>query len=363
MQPDIDTISRQFAITGDVIASEPFGGGHINDSYHIRVAGGSGYLLQRINERIFPRPHDLMENVERVTTHLRRRLVDTGATDVDRRVLEVIPTTDGAACLHQQDGSWRMYRFIDRTESRLEVAGPADAEAAGEAFGRFQTMLIDLPGPRLHEIIPGFHDTPARYATFEDAVARDPMGRAGSAAAEIDFARARRDLAEVLLAEHAAGAMPERVTHNDVKMSNILLDAATGEGLCVIDLDTVMPGLAVYDFGDMMRSMTCAAAEDERDLSRVAVDPGLFEGLASGYLRATRDMLTASEIEHLVFSGTLITLEQGVRFLTDYLLGDGYYKTSRPAQNLDRCRTQFRLVESFAAHDSAMQSCVDRLLS
>ena len=235
---------------------------------------------------------------------------------------------------------------------------PAQAEQAGRAFGEFQSLLADLPAPRLHETIPDFHNTPLRYAALERAIAADACGRVAAAQPEIEFVGRRRALAPALLDLHRAGEIPERIVHNDAKITNVLLDAATGAGLCVVDLDTVMPGLSLYDFGDMVRTMTSPTAEDETDLSQVEVQLPLFEALARGYLAAAGCFLNAAERAQLVTAGKLITLEQGVRFLTDFLSGDTYYKTQRPDQNLDRCRTQLKLVASLERHEVALTRLV-----
>jgi aminoglycoside phosphotransferase (APT) family kinase protein len=297
-----------------------------------------------------------MENIERVTAHLAARL--NGNPDRARRVLQLIPARDGRRwAMNAEIGCWRAYRFIERARTYDAVESVEQAFQAGQAFGRFQQLLADLPAPRLHDTIPDFHHTPKRFAAFERAVAADTAGRARDARAEIDFAFAHRPMAGVLL----DAGLPERVTHNDTKFNNVMLDDLSGEGICVIDLDTVMPGLALYDFGDMVRTTTSPAMEDERDLSKVTMQFPMFEALTRGYLSAAGGFLTNAEKELLVFSGKLITFEIGIRFLTDHLAGDTYFKVHREGHNLDRCRTQFKLVESIEQQEDRMNRLVSEL--
>jgi Ser/Thr protein kinase RdoA (MazF antagonist) len=373
----VRSVAARFAVPGELLAVAPFGSGHINDSYRLTYrpaqSGRSGlgrgstdrderaqrYLLQRINTAVFRRPAKLMENIQRVTVHIVRRLRSQGLPDVERRVLTLIPARDGAPfCRDEGGGWWRLYRLLEGTHTFEAVKTPAHAEAAGRAYGEFQGLLIDLPSPRLHETIPNFHNTPLRYAALERAIAVNVARRVTQAKPEIDFLMDRRQLAGALVDLQRAGKIPERIVHNDAKISNVLMDAGTGAALCVVDLDTVMPGLSLYDFGDMVRSMTCTAAEDESDLTKVAVQVRLFEALVRGYLGVARTFLSATEVAQLVTAGKLITLEQGVRFLTDYLRGDTYYKTHRPGHNLDRTRTQLKLVESIERNEPALREIV-----
>ncbi|MFQ5805385.1 MAG: phosphotransferase enzyme family protein [Phycisphaerae bacterium] len=365
MLPEPQAIAAHFAVDGKLAAVEPFGAGHINDSFLLtyrRNDKTDRFLLQRINEAVFPNPALVMENIQRVTTHIARKLTSQGASNVGRRVLTLTPTHEAEPCYRDEAGSyWRLYRFIENTRVHEAVETPEQAAQAGRMFGTFQLQLADLSGARLHETIPDFHNTPLRFEALDRAVQADPCNRVALARAEIDLANRHRPLAGVLLDLQQRGDIPERVVHNDAKIGNVLFDAGTGEALCVVDLDTVMPGLSLYDFGDMVRSMTCTAAEDDTDLSRVEVQIPLFEALAGAYLEAAGKFLTAAEREHLVFAGKLITLEQAVRFLTDFLNGDRYYKRRRPSQNLDRCQTQFKLVESLTRHEPQMNRFVERL--
>jgi hypothetical protein len=362
--PNVAAAASQFAAGGDLILAQPYGTGHINDTY-LAVFEHSGaqqapisqsMILQRINHNIFKDPAALMSNIERVTTHVAAQVA--GQPDALRRALTLIQTHTGEAFHRDTEGNWwRMYRFVERTRSYDRVETPRQASQAAFAFGQFQQQLATLPAPRLHDTIPDFHHTPKRFAALEAVIAADPLNRAIHAAPEIAFALARQPITGVLLAAN----LPERVTHNDTKFNNVLLDDQTDEGLCVIDLDTVMPGLVLYDFGDMVRTATSPASEDERDLRQVTMRMPIFEALVRGYLAATASFLTPAEKQFLAFSGKLITFEIGLRFLTDYLCGDTYFKTHRPEHNLDRCRTQFQLVRSIEEQEDRMtafvQSC------
>jgi Ser/Thr protein kinase RdoA (MazF antagonist) len=346
---DIAAISRHFQFAGAFVAAEPYGSGHINDTYRV-IYSARPYILQRINHLIFKNPVALMENIERVTTHLQTKLQNG-----ERRALRLVPTHTGQKFHRDTAGNyWRAYRFIDRARSYDAVSSPRQAYEAARAFGRFQQQLADLPAPRLHDTIPDFHHTPKRFEAFAAALAADKMNRAASAKPEIEFALRHRALASVLV----DAGLPERITHNDTKFNNVMLDDTTGEGICVIDLDTVMPGLVLYDFGDMVRTTTSPALEDERDLSKVTMQFPMFEALVRGYLSSAGEFLTPAERQHLAVSGQLITFEIGLRFLTDYLSGDTYFKVHRPGHNLDRTRTQFRLVESIQQQTDAMERLV-----
>ncbi len=362
---DLPAVGRTFALPGDYVAGGPYGSGHINDTFRVTYRQGRTnvrYIHQRINHEVFTNPPALMENIHRVTHHIRSKWEAAGAADVARRALTLIPTGQGEA-YHQDDAGayWRTYVFVEGASTHDVLQTPAQAREAAFAFGRFQAQLADLPGPRLHETIPHFHDTPKRLDALQDAVARDVCGRAAGVAEERRFIFARSAETRHLLDLHRAGRIPERVTHNDTKLNNVMLDDTTGEGLCVIDLDTVMPGLALYDFGDMMRTALSPAAEDERDVSKVVARLDFFAALVEGYLAAAGDMLTADECEHLAFSGRLITLEIGIRFLTDYLTGDRYFKIQRPDHNLDRARTQIALVKRMEAQREEMEQAVRRI--
>ena len=356
---DIAAIARRFQIDGQFFGAKPFGSGHINDSYcaTFHHAGEPmRYMLQRINQSIFKNPVALMENIQRVTSHLAAKV--SGEPDCNRLVLTLISARDEKVWhLDADDNYWRAYRFIEKAHTYDSVESTKQAFQAARAFGRFQRLLVDLPSPRLHNTIADFHHTPKRCVALEQAVALDVARRAIKAKPEIDFAFARKSIAGVLLDAN----LPERITHNDTKLNNVMLDDVTGEGICVVDLDTVMPGLALYDFGDLVRTTTSSAREDERDLSKVTMQFSMFEALVRGYLNSAGSFLTKAERQYLVFSGKLITFEQGIRFLTDYLAGDPYYKVHRDEHNLDRCRMQFTLLESIEQQEERMDCLVQSI--
>ena len=355
--------ARQFAVEGKLVCVEPYGSGHIHDTFCAEFTGAGEnasarrrVILQRMNERIFRDLPGLMDNIERVTKHLAGKVA--GEPESDRRALRLIPTRDGAKWLRDDNGSaWRAYWMIERARTVDAVSVPEQAFESGKAFGEFQKMLADLPAPRLHETIPDFHHTPKRFAALARAIEQDAVNRAKAAEAEIAFALAQEPMTRVLL----EAGLPERVTHNDTKINNVMLDEATGEGVCVIDLDTVMPGLALYDFGDMVRTATNLTAEDECDLNKVRMEFGLYEALLRGYLTTAGGFLTQEERRLLAFSGRLITFEIGMRFLTDYLEGDRYFKVHHEGQNLDRCRTQFALARSVAVQEERMNRLAETL--
>ena len=363
--PDIPHIGAQFDIAGALIKAEPFTHGHINDTYvatYHQNGADRRYVHQRINHHVFKQPLQVMENIARVTDHIRQKFTAQNYPDIDRRVLRLVPSRDGKTYHLTPDGNyWRTYLFIEDARIYDVVESPKEAYQAAKEYGYFQQLLTDLPGGRLHDTIPDFHNTPKRFTTFARARKTDAHQRAASCRNEIQFAIEHQPITTILLDLHAKGEIPERVTHNDTKFNNVMLDNATGEGICVLDLDTVMPGLALYDFGDMIRTTTSESAEDERDLTKVHMEMEMFEALARGYLSTAGAFLNPVEKAHLAFSGKLITFEIGLRFLTDYLEGDHYFKIHRPGHNLDRCRTQFKLVESIEEQEAEMNALVARL--
>ena len=358
---DVLPVANQFQFSGEFIDAVPMTHGHINDTIVVTYQqpdGTSRYVLQRINHHVFKNPVVVMDNIDRVTRHIRQKLVAAGATEIDRRVLTLVPTRAGRNYHVTATGDhWRAYLFIEAAHIHDVVETPQQVTQAAREFGLFQKYLADLPAPRLAETIPDFHHTPRRFAALVRALTADAANRAALAKPEIDFALRHQPMTGHLL----AAGLPERVTHNDTKFNNIMLDDMTGEGLCVLDLDTVMPGLALYDFGDMVRTATSPAAEDELDLSKVKMQMPMYEALVSGYLATAGDFLTPAEKANLAFSGKLITFEIGIRFLTDFLEGDHYFKVHRASHNLDRCRTQFKLVESIEHQESAMNRLVVNL--
>jgi len=363
MEHDITAVVEHFDLGGEIVASAPVTTGHINDTYVLTTSARgrqTRYVLQRINHHVFKDPPRLMENVARITEHIRTKVAKTDPERASRQLM-VIPSDGAHGCHRDADGNfWRVYNFVENAVTYDTPESTGLACEAARMFGWFQSLLTDLPGPILHETIPGFHDTPHRLRYFQHILAEDRFNRAQGAAAEIDFVMENAALCNVLPDLVARGELPIRIAHNDTKINNVMLDKDTGQGVCVIDLDTVMPGLSVHDFGDLVRTAACRAAEDERDLAKVAIDIPLFEALARGFARETGRFLTPAEKCHLVFGGKLITFEQMIRFLTDDLAGDVYYKIHRDGHNLDRARTQMKLVQSIIAQEETLNGLVAR---
>lgn len=356
-----------FPFEGKLMSAEAYGSGHINDTfllvYQIGVMGQIRVILQRMNKDVFTDPVSLMENITGVTSYLRERIEENGG-DPDRETLNVIPAADGKPYYKDSKGDyWRAYKFITDATSYDQVENPEDFYQSAVAFGNFQRLLADYPAGTLHETIKGFHDTRARFEVFKKAVEEDVMGRAASVQKEIQFVLDHKDVADYLCELLEKGEIPLRVTHNDTKLNNIMIDHKTGRGICVIDLDTVMPGLAVHDFGDSIRFGASTAAEDEKDLSKVSCSMELFELYAKGYIEGCGGKLTDKEIELLPMGAKTMTFECGMRFLTDYLQGDTYFKVHREGHNLDRCRTQFKLVEDMEQKWYTMNEIVKKLSS
>ena len=357
-------MARRFALPQGEITAEPYGNGHINDTLCVCVKTQEGtrrYIMQRVNRYVFKRPEDVIANIARVTEYLRGIIAAEGG-DPARETLTLVPTADGKLFAYDEDGElWRMYLFIEETISRDLPDTPELFALSGAAFGRFQRQMGGFPAASLVESIPDFHNTPARYAQLMDAVARNETGRLGEVGEELAFCRRYEREVHTLLDALAAGEIPLRVTHNDTKLNNVLLDAQTGRGVCVIDLDTVMPGLAAYDFGDSIRFGANTAEEDERDLSKVSLSLPMFEAFARGFLGEAGQVMGRREIELLPMGAKLMTLECGMRFLADYLNGDKYFRIHRPGHNLDRARTQFALVRSMEENWDAMQEIVRKI--
>lgn len=357
-------VAAAFEIPGRWLASRPHGSGWINETLLAEFEHDgqrTRWIQQRLNTRVFRDPAAVMDNIARVTAHQQRALAQRGARDASRRALVLVPSRAGGTSFVDADGDWwRTFRFIEGASSRDAIGTPAEAAAAAEAFGRFLADLADLPGPRLAETIPGFHDARARFEQLRAAATDDAHGRRAGCAREIELVLEHEHLVARIEALLAAGALAERVSHNDTKINNVLIDDATGEGLCVIDLDTVMPGNALYDFGDLARRAATRAAEDETDLSRVRVEPALFEALVAGFLRGAGDVLVAAERSELRFAAELMTLVIGMRFLTDHLAGDVYFRIKRPGQNLDLARTQLALLADFERQAAALDAVAAR---
>jgi Ser/Thr protein kinase RdoA (MazF antagonist) len=359
---ELARIVSQFEIPGVLGSAVPHGSGHINDTYLVEtehVGRRVRFILQRINRRVFPNPAAFMGNIQRVLSHLQRKMSDLPPQEISRRVLSLVRAKTGECFWQDEEGEvWRAYRFVEGARSFDVAQSPRQAYEAARAFGAFQRMLMDLPPPPLLETLPHFHDTPHRFQALEKAIKDDPKNRASEAGAEIEFCFSRSELSGSLTRLKAHGTLTERTIHNDTKLNNVLLDEKTGEGLCVIDLDTVMPGLGVWDFGDLVRSAANPAPEDERDLRRVEVDVNLFESISRGWLEALSGALVASERDALLTGAKVITLECGVRFLTDFLEGDRYFRTNRPGQNVDRCRVQFALLRSMEKQEEALERII-----
>jgi hypothetical protein len=358
---DIRAISALFDMRADFIHAHPHGSGHINDTYCAtfdQAGQRVRYVVQRINHKVFKEPVKLMENIDRVTRHALATLKAAGNPEAYRRTLTCIPSLEAKPCATDAEGNyWRVYPFIERARGYDELETGEQAWQAARAFGEFQKLAATLGGERLHETIPDFHHTPRRLQALEEAISQNRAGRAADVGAEIEFAHSRAADCGRIVGLMETGVIPERIVHNDTKLNNVLLDDATAEGVCVIDLDTTMPGSVLYDFGDMVRTATPASREDDPDPAGVGVRLDRFEALVRGYL-SSATFLTESERANLAFSGKLITLEVGIRFLTDYLNGDVYFKIKRRGHNLDRCRNQFAFVRALERDMSAMEDIV-----
>ena len=347
-------IVNNFAIYGEFEEISPFGGGHINDTFlsHWNQAGTTArYTHQRINHHVFIHPDEAMENIQRVTSHIRGKLSSAGEKDWIRRALTVVPAKDGKLFFRDKEGGWwRTYLFIEGAHTKDNTSSPQEAYFLGASIGLFQKQLADLPPPRLYDTIPNFHDMEKRYLRFYAALEKDSRGRAKDSSAEIDFMRENEERGAILMRALRERRIPERICHNDTKINNILIDDRDAKALCVIDLDTVMPGTSLFDVGDLIRTVTTTAAEDERDLSIVKFDIAFFRALLEGYLSEALEFLIPEEIDLIAESGRNLTQIMGLRFLTDYLEGDPYYHISRPEHNLDRSRNQIALIRSMDTH-------------
>ena len=353
-----------FDFGGQVVGAVRYGSGHINDTFCVHTQPGEDpcrrFILQRISSAAFHHPEQVMANIVGVTSYLRQVIAEAGG-DPTRETMCVYATKDGKNFYTDPEGgAWRVYPFIEDTKCLQSAETPELFAASALAFGRFQQMLKDYPADTLYETIPRFHDTEDRLAKLKAAVAADAMGRVKDVQAELDFVTAREADCSVALQALRDGKLPLRVTHNDTKLNNVLMDRKSGEGVCVIDLDTVMPGLSINDFGDSIRFGANHCAEDEKDLSKVNFDLSLFEVYTQGFLEGANGALTQAELDYLPWGAKLMTLECGIRFLTDYLEGDHYFRTHREGQNLDRCRTQFKLVADMEDQWEAMKAVVDK---
>jgi hypothetical protein len=348
-----------FATHGTPLACEPLRVGLIHASYvaTCRRAGGGTrrFLLQRLNTRVFAAPERVMENIQRVTAHLRRRVLDRGDPEPERRVLRPVPSEDGRPWHVDEAGDWwRAYDYVEGAVSHDHPDRPETAQRAAAAYGGFLADLADLPGPPLHETVPGFHDTPARYLALLDAVDRDPLGRAREVREPLRRLEARRETLETLERAAARGELTRRVVHNDTKLNNVLFDLRTGEAVCVVDLDTVMPGLALHDYGDLVRSAARSSGEDARDPGAMRLDLALHAEATRGWLGPLAALLRPAEVALLPLAPRVIALELAIRFLTDYLEGDRYFRIEHEGHNLARCRAQLALAEDMERKEDAM---------
>ena len=357
---------RNFQFEGTLVKAEPYGNGHINDTYllvyEIGEMGIVKIILQKMNRSVFTKPVEVMENILGVTSHLRKKIMERGG-DPERETLNVIPALDQKPYYVDSTGEyWRAYRFITDATSFDRVERPEDFYESALAFGNFHRLLADYPAETLHETIPGFHDTEARFQVFKKAVEQDVCRRAASVQREVEFVLAHEELAGIFNKLLAKKEIPLRVTHNDTKLNNIMIDNKTRKGICVIDLDTVMPGLAMNDFGDSIRFGASTADEDEPDLNKVFCDMNLYEMYVKGFLEGCAGQLTEQEILLMPVGAKVMTFECGMRFLTDYLEGDHYFKIHRENHNLDRCRTQFKLVENMEKKWDTMNRIIQKYM-
>ena len=362
---EISEVVSKFSVEGNFVSAEPYGSGHINVTSRV-VTEASGrlyeYILQKINHNVFKNPGELMENYVGVTEYL-RKMIEAAGGDPLRETVNVVKTKEGENFYYSEEGEyWRMLIFVSNSMSYDKVEKPEQFYDSAVAFGNFQYLLRDYPAPTLHETIVNFHNTPDRIRLFEEALKADVCGRAKDVQEEIDFVLSRREFAATLENARKNGKLPLRVTHNDTKLNNILFDKDNGETLCIVDLDTIMPGYSVNDFGDSIRFGATTALEDEKDLSKVNFDISLYELYVKGFIEGTKGGLTETELELLPIGAIMMTFECGTRFLTDYLSGDTYFRVSRPGHNLDRARNQFKLVSDMEKRLDEMRAIVKKYL-
>ena len=353
-------VAGLFRLKGRIVSCGEFGDGHINETFRVVCREGERervYIMQRVNVNVFHDFVGLMENVQKVCSYLKNKIREEGGNP-HRECLELVSAKDGASYIENELGCFRVYRYIEGTRAYQKVESPYMFYSAGVAFGKFARLLEEFPATTLHEILPDFHNTVKRYGAFCRALESDRMGRAESCREEIDFVRARAGIMSGILDLLESGEIPVRVTHNDTKLNNVLIEEKSGEAICVVDFDTIMPGSILYDFGDAIRSGCNTSYEDEKDLSKVHFSEELFGEYVRGYLAGMGDTITAKERENLVLGAVLITLECGMRFLTDYLDGDTYFKTDYDDHNLVRARTQFRLVAEMQEREARLQDIV-----
>ena len=361
-EENIRQVAGCFRLNGEMDCWRPFGSGHINKTYRIEYRedeSSQAYILQKINAEVFREPEKLMRNILQVTEFLRNKISMAGG-DPRRETLRLIPAADGKWWhVDGQGDYWRMFEFIAGSESFDQVRSPEDFYQSARAFGHFQCLLADYPVETLEETIPDFHHTPKRFEALRKAAEEDVCGRAGNVRREIRFFQEREEEMKAAMEQYQAGRLPLRVTHNDTKLNNILFDRETGEALCIVDLDTVMPGFSIFDFGDSIRFGANTALEDEKDLNKVSLSLELFESYTKGFLEGCGGSLTETEKRMLPAGAKLMTMECGMRFLTDYLQGDTYFHIDRPKQNLDRARCQIALAEDMERKWEKMKNIVE----
>ncbi len=360
-QEELLGILGEFSLADKVVSAEPFGNGHINDTLKVTTAGGSiKYVLQRINHQIFTNVDMLQSNIRTVTSHIRKKLEERGDKDIDRKVLTFLPTKDGGRYYFDGDSYWRVCLFIPRSKSYEDIT-PTLSYEAGKAFGDFQAMLADIPEGTLGETIPNFHNMEFRLEQFREAVNADAAGRRSEVEDLIEEVEKRAYDMCKQERMYREGKLKKRINHCDTKVNNILFDEDTDKVLCVIDLDTVMPGFVLSDIGDFIRTGANTGAEDDENLDRVGVNMEIFKAYTRGYMEKAKAFLTPAETELLPYGGRLLTYMQTVRFLTDYLCGDTYYKTHKPKHNLIRTRAQLKLLQSLEEHAEEMDNFMKEL--
>jgi hypothetical protein len=364
---DVSGLAGLFEIDGDFAYAKPYGSGHINDTFIATYHNGgidTKVIHQRINRQVFQDPERLIENFARITSHIEDVLKKSGVAHSERLVLSLIKARDGMNFAYDDAGAiWRTTRYISGTSTYEIVGSKSVAYEVGRSYGAYQSQLLTLDPRSIHTTIPDFHNTRRRFDHFQHATKSDPINRATRSRNEIAFVEARESFADRLQDLCQAGLIPKRITHNDTKANNLLFDDQSGRGICVTDLDTTMPGLVLHDFGDMVRTTANRAAEDEPNLDRVHMDIEIFKPLLEGYLYSAGPFLNSEELKQLVFACKVIVLETGMRFLSDYLEGDIYFKTSRRSHNLDRCKVQFKLLASIEEQEETMELIVDSFVT
>jgi Ser/Thr protein kinase RdoA (MazF antagonist) len=363
---DLAKIASAFQVEGDFKEGSPYGSGHINDTFQVVMQKGKGnvrYILQRINHNIFKNPVTLMENIQRVTKHITAK-VKTRGGDLVKEAMQIVSAKDNKSYHQDAEGNyWRCYVFIEGASTHDILETNEQAYQAAKAFGQFARDLEDIGGVRLHETIPNFHHTPKRFEALEDAIAKDKVKRKATVEKDLEWVLSKKEFCKLIVEGISKGLIPERITHNDTKINNVMLDDKTGQCKAVIDLDTVMPGSALYDFGDLVRTSVSTAVEDEKDVSKINVRLERFEALVKGFLEGAGNCLTKTEIEYLPICGRIITFECGIRFLTDFLDGDNYFKVHRENHNLERARSQFQLVKKMEVLEKEMIAIVKKYLA